>query len=59
MITRADDYPVHQTADPIAVAGGGARNFYDRYFFNGYSPDASGAVSLAKSLVTHADKEGK
>ena len=35
MLTRADDYPVHQTPEPIAYTGG-VRNFYDRYFFNGY-----------------------
>ena len=35
MITQADDYPLHQTADPIAFAGTD-RNFYDRFFFNGY-----------------------
>jgi hypothetical protein len=36
VLTRADDYPIHQTAEPIAYAGTD-RNFYDRYFFNGYS----------------------
>lgn len=35
MLTRGDDYPLHQTAEPIAYAGTD-RNFYDRYFFNGY-----------------------
>jgi hypothetical protein len=40
MLTKADDYPVHQTPEPIAYAGGD-RNFYDRYFFNGYSADGS------------------
>lgn len=47
MITRADDYPIHQTADPVAVAGGGERNFYDRYFFNGYTRDGSLFFALA------------
>src|SRR6516165_3193198 len=37
MLTKADDYPIHQTPEPIAFAGTD-RNFYDRYFFNGYSP---------------------
>jgi len=35
MLTPADDFPLHQTADPIAFAGTD-RNFYDRFFFNGY-----------------------
>ena len=38
MLTKADDYPIHQTPDPIAFAGTD-RNFYDRYFFNGYATD--------------------
>jgi hypothetical protein len=38
VLTHADDYPVHQTAEPIAHAGTD-RNFYDRYFFNGYPLD--------------------
>ena len=38
MITKADDYPVHQKPTPIAEVGT-SRNFYDRYFFNGYSSD--------------------
>lgn len=40
MLTKGDDFPLHQTAEPIAFAGTD-RNFYDRYFFNGYSPDGS------------------
>jgi hypothetical protein len=47
MLTKADDYPIHQTAEPIAYAGSD-RNFYDRYFFNGYSPD--GSVFFAAAL---------
>lgn len=47
MLTKADDFPIHQTADPIAYAGTD-RNFYDRYFFNGYSPD--GSVFFAAAL---------
>lgn len=40
VLTRGDDFPLHQTAEPIAYAGTD-RNFYDRYFFNGYA-SASG-----------------
>ena len=35
MLTKGDDFPIHQTPEPIAYTGA-ARNFYDRYFFNGY-----------------------
>src|SRR3546814_12496632 len=40
MLTKGDDFPLHQTSEPVAFAGTD-RNFYDRYFFNGYSPDGS------------------
>lgn len=40
MLSKGDDYPIHQTAEPIAYAGTD-RNFYDRYFFNGYRRDGS------------------
>lgn len=47
MLTRGDDYPVHQTPEPIAIASA-ERNFYDRYFFNGYSGD--GRLFFAAAL---------
>ena len=47
MLTKGDDFPLHQTPEPIAFAGGD-RNFYDRYFFNGYRPD--GAVFFAAAM---------
>jgi hypothetical protein len=37
-LTRGDDFPIHQTSEPIAYAGTD-RNFYDRYFFNGYGQE--------------------
>ena len=46
MLTKADDYPIHQTPEPAAFAGTD-RNFYDRYFFNGYNPDGSEFFALA------------
>ena len=46
MLTKGDDYPIHQTPEPIAYAGSD-RNFYDRYFFNGYSPDGSEFIAVA------------
>ena len=47
MLTAADDYPLHQTPEPMAFAGSD-RNFYDRFFFNGYSAD--GSVFFAAAL---------
>jgi hypothetical protein len=39
-LTKGDDFPIHQTSEPVAYSGTD-RNFYDRYFFNGYSPRPS------------------
>ncbi len=47
MITKGDDYPLHQTPEPIAYTGAN-RNFYDRYFFNGYN--RAGDVFFAAAL---------
>jgi hypothetical protein len=46
MLSKGDDYPIHQTPEPIAFAGTD-RNFYDRYFFNGYNADGSDFFALA------------
>jgi hypothetical protein len=46
MLTKGDDYPIHQTPDPIAFSGTD-RNFYDRYFFCAYLPDGSGYCATA------------
>ena len=40
-LTWGDDYPIHQTPEPVAYAGTD-RNFYDRYFFNGYASEGDG-----------------
>ncbi|WP_322795385.1 hypothetical protein [Tepidiforma sp.] len=37
-ITPADDYLIHQTPYPVDRVATSDRNFYDRYFFNGYAP---------------------
>lgn len=52
MLTKADDYPVHQRPEPIATAGTD-RNFYDRYFFNAQSPDGSRFLAAALGVYPH------
>ena len=47
MLNRLDDFPVHQTPEPIAHAATGDRNAYDRYFFNGYAGDGSVFFAVA------------
>ena len=54
VLTRGDDYPLHQTAEPVAYAGTD-RNFYDRYFFNGCAPDGSGFFAVAFGVYPHLD----
>ncbi|MBE8191313.1 MAG: hypothetical protein HAW64_03740, partial [Alphaproteobacteria bacterium] len=46
MLTPADDYPLHQTPEPFAFSGGD-RNFYDRFFFNGYDEKSDIIFALA------------
>jgi hypothetical protein len=52
MLTKADDFPIHQTPEPIAYSGTD-RNFYDRYFFNGYNPDGSTFFAAAFGVYPH------
>ena len=46
MLLPEDDFPVHQTAAPLAVAMNGHPNAYDRFFFNGLSEDFYFAIAL-------------
>jgi hypothetical protein len=34
MLSRFDDYPLHQVLEPLRLVGTTDRNFYDRYYFN-------------------------
>lgn len=52
MLTKADDYPVHQLPEPIATSGTD-RNFYDRYFFNGYTLDGQVFFAVALGVYPH------
>lgn len=52
MLSKADDYPIHQLPEPIATAGTD-RNFYDRYFFNGYSADGQVFFAAALGVYPH------
>ncbi|MFD5811076.1 MULTISPECIES: hypothetical protein [Rhodococcus] len=40
-LSPLDDYPVHQTAEPIRRVATSDRNFYDRYYFNCYPADTT------------------
>ena len=51
-LTRGDDFPIHQTSEPIAYSGTD-RNFYDRYFFNGYGMEGELFFALAFGVYPH------
>ena len=51
-LTRGDDFPIHQTAEPIANSGTD-RNFYDRYFFNGYGREGEAYFAAAFGVYPH------
>ena len=50
MLSRFDDYPVHQMPVPVAHTGTADRNHYDRYFFNGYLPEGEVYFAAAMGL---------
>lgn len=51
-LTKGDDYPIHQTSEPIAYSGTD-RNFYDRYFFNGYGAEGGDFFAMAFGVYPH------
>ena len=53
-LSKGDEFPIHQTSEPIAYSGTD-RNFYDRYFFNGYAPDGGEFFAIALGVYPHLD----
>ncbi|HEY8060810.1 MAG TPA: hypothetical protein VID94_18735, partial [Acidimicrobiales bacterium] len=47
MLSKLDDYPVHQTVLPLAVPDTSDRHSYDRYWFNGYDRDGEFYFGIA------------
>ncbi|MFT4615312.1 MAG: hypothetical protein ACI9NT_002465 [Bacteroidia bacterium] len=41
MLSRFDDYPIHQTAEPVFHTASSDRFQYDRYWYNGHAKDGS------------------
>ncbi len=54
MITSFDDYCIHQTHEPVAQPSQSDRNFYDRYWFNGF--DAGGAFMFEVGLGLYPNR---
>ncbi len=55
MLTPHDDFPVHQTSEPVAHTAQSSLNHYDRYFFNGYSRD--GSLYFAAALGIYPNRK--
>ncbi len=68
MLSKMDDYPLHQISDVMQIVGTSDRNFYDRYYFNlhncsdevfvvfGLGQYPTLGVQDAFILVRHGDK---
>ncbi len=41
MLSKFDDYPIHQTAEPVFHYGHQRSFTYDRYWYNGHARDGS------------------
>src|ERR1039458_5471209 len=54
VLTPYDDYPIHQTADPVAHPSSGDPNHYDRYFFNGFS--RNGELFFAGAMAHYPNR---
>ncbi len=55
MLTRLDDYPIHQTPEPIAYPATSDANFYDRTWFNAYDDEGSRYFGFGIAVYPHRD----
>ena len=53
MLLPEDDYPIHQTPEPIAHPATSDRNVYDRTWFNGYAADGSYYFGIGMAIYPH------
>ncbi|MGZ0217959.1 MAG: hypothetical protein ACKVIY_02910 [Acidimicrobiales bacterium] len=53
MLNRLDDFPIHQTPEPLAQPSTSDPNFYDRTWFNGYSDDGTRYFGLGMAVYPH------
>ncbi|OFX03694.1 MAG: hypothetical protein A3E78_16530 [Alphaproteobacteria bacterium RIFCSPHIGHO2_12_FULL_63_12] len=55
MLIKFDDYPIHQTAEPLSYAFTSERNFYARYWYNGY--DFNGEFYIGIAFAAYPNRE--
>lgn len=53
MLNKLDDFPIHQTVEPIAYPATTDRNAYDRFWFNGFTVDGDCYFGIAMGLYPH------
>jgi hypothetical protein len=53
VLSKFDDYAIHQTPEPIAHPASSDRNVYDRYWFNGYAADGEFYFGIGMGLYPH------
>jgi hypothetical protein len=50
LLSRFDDFPIHQTPEPVALPASSDRNVYDRYWLNGFDRDGRFYFGVAMGL---------
>jgi len=53
MLTSLDDYPIHQTPEPVAVPATSDPNFYDRTWFNGFNAEGTQYFGMSTAVYPH------
>lgn len=53
MLNRMDDYPIHQTPEPIAHPASSDPNVYDRTWFNGYNTEGTQYFGFGTAVYPH------
>jgi len=53
MLNKLDDFPIHQTPEPVAHPATSDRNVYDRTWFNGYAGDGSYYFGIGMAIYPH------
>jgi hypothetical protein len=54
-LSRFDDFPIQQTAEPVAYLATSDRNAYGRYWFNGFDPDGAFYFGIAFGIYPHRE----
>ncbi len=54
VLSSYDDFPIHQASTPVAHTASSDLNYYDRYFFNGYT--AAGDVYFAVAMGLYPNR---